>query len=390
MIQLINLKRQAALDRSTILRKINNDIKNANFILGKKNILLEKKISKYLNSKYCLTCSSGTDALLMSLLAIDIKPGDIVFTTVYSYISTAEVISLLGAIPIFVDIEEDTFNIDVNKLNEAISNFYKKKTNYPYPKILKKNKRKHKLKAVIAVSLFGTPPKINQLKKISKKYKLTLIEDAAQSFGAEYIKKRSGNLGDISCLSFYPTKSLGCYGDGGAVITNNKNIFNKLNSIRVHGKSKEVGSFERIGITGRLDAIQATVLIEKLKRFKIELANRRKIAKIYNYELNKINKIKTPSIQSNLKSAWTVYTILLDTYKTRDKLIKSLKKNQIQYGIYYKKPFHKQKVFKHLKIDQSGFKVSESVSKRCLSIPIDAYLTTKEQKKIINVIKKTI
>ena len=390
MIQLINLKRQAALDRSTILHKINNDIKNANFILGKKNILLEKKISKYLHSKYCLTCSSGTDALLMSLLAIDIKPGDVVFTTVYSYISTAEVISLLGAIPIFVDIEEDTFNIDVNKLNEAISNFYKKKTNYPYPKILNKNKRKHKLKAVIAVSLFGTPPKINQLKKISKKYKLTLIEDAAQSFGAEYIKKRSGNLGDISCLSFYPTKSLGCYGDGGAVITNNKNIFNKLNSIRVHGKSKEGGSFERIGITGRLDAIQATVLIEKLKRFKIELANRRKIAKIYNYELNKMNKIKTPSIQSNLKSAWTVYTILLDTNKTRDKLIKSLKKNQIQFGIYYKKPFHKQKVFKYLKIDQSEFKVSESVSKRCLSIPIDAYLTAKEQKKIINVIKKTI
>ena len=158
----------------------------------------------------------------------------------------------------------------------------------------------------------------------------------------------------------------------------------------MHGKSKEVGSFERIGITGRLDAIQATVLIEKLKRFKIELANRRKIAKIYNYELNKMNKIKTPSIQSNLKSAWTVYTILLDTNKTRDKLIKSLKKNQIQFGIYYKKPFHKQKVFKYLKIDQSEFKVSESVSKRCLSIPIDAYLTAKEQKKIINVIKKTI
>ena len=140
MIQLINLKRQAALDRSTILHNINNDIKNANFILGKKNILLEKKISKYLNSKYCLTCSSGTDALLMSLLAIDIKPGDVVFTTVYSYISTAEVISLLGAIPIFVDIEEDTFNIDVNKLNEAISSFIKKLIIH-IQKILNKNKK---------------------------------------------------------------------------------------------------------------------------------------------------------------------------------------------------------------------------------------------------------
>ena len=291
-----------------------------------------------------------------------IKPGDVVFTTVYSYISTAEVISLLGAIPIFVDIEEDTFNIDVNKLNEAISNFYKKKTNYPYPKILNKNKRKHKLKAVIAVSLFGTPKKIKQLKKISKKYKLKIIE-MLHKVWAEYFKKRSGNLGDISCLSFYPTKSLGCYGDGGAVITNNKNIFNKLNSIRVHGKSKEVGSFERIGITGRLDAIQASVLIEKLKRFKSELANRRKIAKIYNYELKKLNKIKIPSIKNNFKSAWTVYTILLDSYKTRNKLINSLKKNQIQFGIYYKKPFHKQKVFKYLKINQTKFKVSEVFQK---------------------------
>jgi UDP-2-acetamido-2-deoxy-ribo-hexuluronate aminotransferase len=390
MIQLINLKKQASIDRKIILDQISNNIKNADFILGKNNNSLEDKISKYLKSKYCLTCSSGTDALLMSLLAIDIKPGDIVFTTVYSYISTAEVISLLGAIPVFVDIEEDSFNIDVIKLEKAIKYFYNKKSNYPYPKIVNKNKKIHKLKGIVAVSLFGMPANFDQLKKISLKYNLPLIEDAAQSFGAEYFKKKSGNLGDISCLSFYPTKSLGCYGDGGAIVTNNKRIYDKLKSIRVHGQSKKIGNFDRIGITGRLDTIQATILLTKIKRFSKELENRTKIAKNYNHELKYLDKIKTPSFFKNLKSAWTVYTILLDTKKTRNKLINDLKKNKIQFGIYYKKPFHKQKVFKYLKLDESKFPVSENISKRCLSIPIDSYLTQNEQRKIINVIKKSI
>lgn len=390
MIQLINLKKQASIDRKIILDQISKNIKNADFILGKNNNSLEDKISKYLKSKYCLTCSSGTDALLMSLLAIDIKPGDIVFTTVYSYISTAEVISLIGAIPVFVDIEEDSFNIDVIKLEKAIKYFYNKKSNYPYPKIINKNKKIHKLKGIVAASLFGMPANFDQLKKISLKYNLSLIEDAAQSFGAEYFKKKSGNLGDISCLSFYPTKSLGCYGDGGAIVTNNKIIYDKLKSIRVHGQSKKIGNFDRIGITGRLDTIQATVLLTKIKRFSKELENRTKIAKNYNHELKYLDKIKTPSFFKNLKSAWTVYTILLDTKKTRSKLINNLKKNKIQFGIYYKKPFHKQKVFKYLKLDESKFPVSENISKRCLSIPIDSYLTQNEQRKIINVIKKSI
>ena len=390
MIQLINLKKQASIDRKIILDQISKNIKNADFILGKNNNSLEDKISKYLKSKYCLTCSSGTDALLMSLLAIDIKPGDIVFTTVYSYISTAEVISLIGAIPVFVDIEEDSFNIDVIKLEKAIKYFFNKKSNYPYPKIINKNKKIHKLKGIVAASLFGMPANFDQLKKISLKYNLSLIEDAAQSFGAEYFKKKSGNLGDISCLSFYPTKSLGCYGDGGAIVTNNKIIYDKLKSIRVHGQSKKIGNFDRIGITGRLDTIQATVLLTKIKRFSKELENRTKIAKNYNHELKYLDKIKTPSFFKNLKSAWTVYTILLDTKKTRSKLINNLKKNKIQFGIYYKKPFHKQKVFKYLKLDESKFPVSENISKRCLSIPIDSYLTQNEQRKIINVIKKSI
>jgi UDP-2-acetamido-2-deoxy-ribo-hexuluronate aminotransferase len=234
------------------------------------------------------------------------------------------------------------------------------------------------------------PANFDQLKKISLKYNLSLIEDAAQSFGAQYFKKKSGNLGDISCLSFYPTKSLGCYGDGGAIVTNNKRIYDKLKSIRVHGQSKKIGNFDRIGITGRLDTIQATILLTKLKRFSKELENRTKIAKNYNYELKYLDKIKTPSFLKNLKSAWTVYTILLDSKKTRNKLINNLKKNKIQFGIYYKKPFHKQKVFKYLKLDESKFPVSENISKRCLSIPIDSYLTQNEQRKIINVIKKSI
>ena len=389
MIQLINLKKQALIDRSRILKKIDINIKRADFILGKNTFLLEKKISQYAESKFCVTCSSGTDALIMSLLAIDIKPGDIVFTTVYSYISTAEAISLVGAIPVFIDIEEENFNISPNKLEDAIKNFYKKKTNYSYPKILNKNRKKHKLKAIIAVSLFGMPAKFNLLKKISKKYKLTLIEDAAQSFGADYFEKKSGNLGDISCLSFYPTKSLGCYGDGGAVITNKKKIYEKLKSIRVHGQSKKNGEFDRLGITGRLDTIQATILLSKFKRFNKELNKRRRIARRYNLELGNIKKLKIPNVLKNFNSAWTVYTIVLNSGSIRNKLINNFKKHKIRFGIYYKKPFHKQKVFKYLKIQKLKFPISEKISKRCLSIPIDSYLTNKDQKKIINVVKES-
>jgi len=236
MISLINFKRQGIIYKKKILSGINQNIKKGDFILGKNISLLEKKIARYVNSRYCLSCSSGTDALLMSLMAYNIKSNDIIFTTSYSYISTAEVIKLLGAIPVFVDIDPKTYNIDPDDLDNIIKNIKKRNFSSKTPRLLKKLK-KINLKGIIGVNLFGNPYDFKKIRDIAKKNKLFLIEDAAQSFGSKYKNKFSGTLGDISCFSFYPTKSLSCYGDGGAITTNNKKLYNIIKSIRVHGKS---------------------------------------------------------------------------------------------------------------------------------------------------------
>ena len=228
-----------------------------------------------------------------------------------------------------------------------------------------------------------------KINRIAKKYKLSVIEDAAQSFGARDKKYHSGNLSLIGCFSFYPTKSLGCYGDGGAISTNNKNIFKKLLSIRVHGQNKS-GIFDRLGITGRLDTIQASVLLEKLKRFNIEINLRNKIAKIYNKSFLHINSIKTQIIKNESMSAYTVYSIKFENKNLRNFIINEFKKQKIGFGIYYKKPFHLQKVFKDYKIKKGSFPVAEKLSDTILSIPIDPYLTMVEINKIIYTIKNGI
>ena len=388
MIPLLNLKRQSQKYNRKIIEGIKQNLNSADYILGKNVKKLEDRIASYLKAKYCVTCSSGTDALLMALMSLNIKKNDIIFTTAYSYISTAEVIKFLGAIPVFVDVKPDTFNIDPNKLELAIKSFKNKNNTYPFPSLIKKSFKKFKLKALIVVDLFGLPAEFNTIKKIAKKNKLKLIEDATQSFGGSYYAKKSGNLADIGCLSFYPTKSLGC--DGGAIITNSKKIYLTLLSIRVHGQSKEIGLFDRIGITGRLDTIQATILLEKIKNFTNEIKKKTKIAKIYNKVFINLKNLITPKEFSNFKSAWTCYTLKFKSNNLRNKVLNQLRKKKISSAIYYKKPFHLQKVFNEYNIKENSFKISENLSKVCLSIPIDPYLTTKEIYKITKVIKYAI
>ena len=386
MISLINFKRQSTIYKKKILLGIDQNIKNGDFILGKNVSLLENKISKYVKSKYCLTCSSGTDALLMSLMAFGVKRNDIIFTTAYSYISTAEVIKLIGAIPVFVDIDTKTYNIDPNKLYNTIQSIKKRNFNTNIPKILKKFK-KINLKGIIAVNLFGNPCEYDKIKSLAKKNKLFIIEDAAQSFGSKYKNNFSGTLGHISCFSFYPTKSLSCYGDGGAITTNNKKLYNAIKSIRSHGKSNINGNFNRLGLTGRLDTIQATVLLEKLKNFKIELDSRIRIAKIYNKEFQNHKYVKTQKISNLSKSNFSVFSIELTNKKTKKITLKNLKKNNIRYSVYYKKPMHLEKVFKEYNLKRNNFPISEKLSENILSIPIDPYLKKNEIIKIIKIIK---
>lgn len=385
MISFINFKRQSNIYRKKILSGINNNIKNGEFILGKSVSSLEKKIAKFVNSKYCATCSSGTDALLMSLMAYNVKKDDIIFTTTYSYISTAEVIKLLGAKPFFVDIDPDTYNIDANKLKEVIKSFKNKKFTSNIPNSFKKLK-KFNLRGVIGVNLFGNPFEYEKIRDITKKNDLFLIEDAAQSFGSKFKNKFSGTLGDISCFSFYPTKSFSCYGDGGAITTNNKKLYKLIKSIRVHGKSNSINGFERLGLTGRLDNIQATVLLEKLKKFKKEENLRIKIAKIYNDSFRKANFIKTQKINYFSRSTYSVFSLEFKNKKIKKIVLNNLKKNKIGFNIYYKKPMHLEKVFKEYDFKKGDFPVSEKLAENILSIPIDPYLNKKEIIKIIKII----
>ena len=322
----------------------------------------------------------------MSLMAYNIKSNDIIFTTSYSYISTAEVIKLLGAIPVFVDIDPKTYNIDPDDLDNIIKNIKKRNFSSKTPRLLKKLK-KINLKGIIGVNLFGNPYDFKKIRDIAKKNKLFLIEDAAQSFGSKYKNKFSGTLGDISCFSFYPTKSLSCYGDGGAITTNNKKLYNIIKSIRVHGKSFKNGNFVRLGLTGRLDTIQATVLLEKLKNFKKEQKARIKIAKIYNNTLKNYKYVKTQKVEKFSKSTYSVFSLEFINKNLKNEVLKNFKKNKIEYNVYYKKPMHLEKVFKEYELKKNNFPVSEKLSQNILSIPIDPYIKKNEIKKILKIIK---
>jgi len=259
------------------------------------------------------------------------------------------------------------------------------------PKIIR-GKKVNNIKAIISVNLFGKPADYSSINYLAKKNNIYVIEDAAQSFGASYKKKKSGILGDIGCFSFYPTKTLGAMGDGGAIVTNKKKLYKNLLSIRVHGQSKENGLFERIGLTGRLDTLQATILLEKIKKTNLELDLRKKVSDFYDKNFISNKKICLMKKDNFSKSANNVYTLKFQNQNIRDKVQKNLLKKKIGCAIYYKKPFHLQKVFNYLKIKSGAFPNAERLSKITLSIPIDPYLNKNEQIKIVrtinNVFKK--
>tara|TARA_B110000014_G_C20113284_1_gene587114 strand:- start:1384 stop:2511 length:1128 start_codon:yes stop_codon:yes gene_type:complete len=350
--------------------KINSDVldcfSKGDFILGEQVYELEHKLSEYVGVKECITCASGTDALLIPLMANDIGQNDAVFTTNFSFFATAEVISLVGATPIFVDIDQRTFNINPELLELEIK------------KIIKDSKLNPK--AIIAVDLFGQLANYAKLEKIAKKYDLILIEDAAQSFGASYNGKKSCSFGDISSTSFYPAKPLGCYGDGGAIFTDNLNLAEKCRSIRVHGQGKNKYNNIRIGLNSRLDTIQAIILLNKIKIFDHELELRKKIASYFSEKLS--DYIDVPLINKGNFSSWAQYSILSKSSSDRHKIINHLKTNNIPVAIFYKEIFSDSNLFKN--INSTTYPISKDVSKRILSIPIHPYISQNEQDLIIS------
>lgn len=372
-----------ATQQKRIIEKIEANIgtvlQHGKYIMGPEVYTLEETLSRYIGVKHAISCASGTDALLMALMAYDIGQGDAVFTTPFTFFATAEVISLLGATPVFVDIDLDSFNIDPRKLEYAIQQLSKQTTGNTL-----------RPKAVIAVDLFGLPADYDAIQTIAQKHQMIVIEDAAQSFGADYKKKKACSFGDIACTSFFPAKPLGCYGDGGMCFTNDSQVETQLKSIRVHGQGDDKYDNVRIGINGRMDTLQAAILLAKFEIFAEEIQLRQEAALRYERLLSPISSIKTPSVPEGYKSAWAQYSILAQNTKQREILQSALNKEKIPTAIYYPKPLHLQEAFSFLPYRKGDFPVSEDVAQRVFSIPMHPYLKLEDQEKIAHILRSVI
>ena len=384
-IQFIDLKAQQDTIRVQIEENINEVLNHGRYILGPEVKELENQLAEYTKAKHCITVSNGTDALLMPLMAWNIGPGDAVFTTPFTFIATSEVIQLLGATPVFVDIDPQTFNIDQKKLALAIEAVKKNDPKiYPLPH----QASCLKPKAVIPVDLFGLPADYDPIMKIVAQHDLLVLADSAQGFGGEYKGKKTGNFGHATATSFFPAKPLGGYGDGGAIFTNNDDLADKLESIRVHGKGKDKYNNIRIGLNARLDTLQAAVLLPKLKIFPQELKAKQLISEKYTTLLNaQCAKLKTPFIPSTLRSAWAQYSILAENNLQRQKIQQALKNKNIPSMVYYPTPLHKQTAFALLGYQTGDFPISEDISQRIFSLPMHAYLKDQNLKQIVNTIE---
>lgn len=370
-MQFIDLKRQYERIKQDVDARIHKVLDSGLYIMGPEIVELENRLAEYVGVNYCVACSSGTDALIIPLMALGVGKGDAVFTTPFTFIATAEVISLLGATPVFVDIDEDTFNISPSLLEKEI--------------IRIKNEGRLKPKAIIPVDLFGLPANYPAIKDLALKYNLIVLEDAAQGFGGKIGDKKACYFGDISATSFFPAKPLGCYGDGGAIFTNDKNMVEILKSIRVHGQGKDRYENIRIGINGRLDSIQAAVILAKLNIFDDELEKRNYIANLYSQKL--ISKLKTPTIPDGFYSSWAQYSVLATNSEHRTNIQNKLKENNIPTAIYYPIPLHLQKAFAYLEYKYGDFPVSEYISQRIFSLPMHPYLREDEIDLICNLIE---
>ncbi|MDA7825631.1 DegT/DnrJ/EryC1/StrS family aminotransferase [Candidatus Pelagibacter sp.] len=350
-IDFANLQLQYQKYKDNIDSNIQTILNKSNYILGEEIDVLEQELKNFTGVKHAITCSSGTDALLLAIMSLDLQPDDEIITTPFTWISTAEMMALIKIRPVFVDIEPDTYNINANLIEAAITS---------------------KTKAIMPVSLYGQPADMDVIQAIADKYNLKVIIDGAQSFGSTFNNKTDSNLGEISVTSFFPSKPLGCYGDGGAVFTNNDDYAKKIKMLRIHGQNRK-NQHEYIGIGGRLDTIQAAILLAKLPYFFKELTSRNKVAQFYTKNLQ--NTLPTPVIKSNRSSSWAQYTIRV---KNRDFVQKKLKDKSIPTAVYYPTPLHLQECFKYLNYKKGIFPEAERASNQVLSIPMNAFISNTE------------
>jgi len=360
-IPFIDLKLQYDTYKEEINQAIFNVLNSTQFIMGPEVTKLEENLANYTSTKYAHACSSGTDALLIALLAIDIQPGDEVITTPFTFIATAETIAFLKAKPVFVDIDETTYTMDPTHIEAKIT---------------------PKTKAIIPVSLYGQTADMDAINAIAKKHHLVVIEDACQSFGAAYKNKKSCNLSTIGCTSFFPSKPLGCYGDGGAIFCHDEALSAKMKSLLNHGQGKRY-EHNYIGINGRLDTIQAAVLNVKLNHFEAEVEKRIAIGTRYSKLLEHTD-IITPTIMKDRNSVYAQYAIRV---KNRKAMIKKLNDVGIPTAIHYPIPLHLQEAMSYLGYQKGDFPLSELVGTQIMSLPMSPFLTEAQQDFIVNTIK---
>jgi UDP-2-acetamido-2-deoxy-ribo-hexuluronate aminotransferase len=358
-MQYIDLQKQYKQLKKEIDINIQNVLDDSCYIMGMQVRQLEEQLAKFTRTNYCITCGNGTDALILALKAYNIKENDAVFLPTFTFFATSEAVSACGATPVFVDVRKETFNISPDDLEEAIIEVIKEGKLNP--------------RAIIAVDLFGLPFDNEKIMEISKEYNLLLIEDGAQGFGGSINSRMACSFGDISTTSFFPAKPLGCYGDGGAVFTNEIKIKEYIESMRAHGKGNDKYDNIRVGMNSRLDTIQAAVLLVKLKAFKeFELSERNKIAKLYNEILKDV--VQIPFIPNGYISSYAQYSILLKTEEQRDIVELALKNNGIPTMVYYKKSMHQQTAYRNNKSIYRGFLNADVISKTILNLPMDPYL----------------
>ena len=370
-MEFIDLHKQYRRLKKEIDESIAQVIESTSFIGGKEVKQLENELANFVGVKHCLTCGNGTDALTLALRAIDAKEGDAIFVPDYTYFASAEVISLEKATPVFVDVD-NTFNIDVGSLKRAIAAV--------------KAEGKLRLKAIITVDLFGQPANYPEIRKIADEFDLLIIEDGAQGFGGSINGKMACSFGDISTTSFFPVKPLGCYGDGGAVFTDNDAYYELMVSLAVHGKGEDKYDNVRIGYNSRLDTIQAAILIPKLHALiNEELTLRNSLAKYYSEKLER--RFVIPTVLDSFKSSWAQFTLLAKSEEERNKIVERLKEKNIPIMVYYRNPMHCEKVFKNIKL-YVDLPNSEIFMKKAFSIPFSPYMTKKEQDIVIEELLK--
>ena len=367
-----DLKQQYQLHKTEIDTAIQSVLTRADFIGGGNVRQLESELGDYTGVKHCITCANGTDALQLALMTWEIGKGDAVFVPDFTFFSSGEVVPLVGAAPVFVDIDKNTYNISIQSLEHAIQYVIEKTDLTP--------------RVIIAVDLFGQPADFDRIRQIAKKHNLLILEDAAQGFGGRIGERKACSFGDIATTSFFPAKPLGCYRDGGAVFTDNDAWAALLRSYKVHGKGTDKYDNVRIGMNSRLDTLQAAVLLKKLQFFDSEIERCNWVATEYTKYLSEI--VRVADVKEGVYSSWAQYTVCFKNRTEREAAAKALKENGIPTAVYYKKPMHMQAAFKEYVMKDLDYSVTQQICDSCLSLPMHPYLSQDDVQNVIKIIRQ--